>query len=163
MVSQASKKKHWQLPDFGRLGYLYFHKQTIIPFWLKMFWTGQTHQYIYHNTLVKIDAINVTNECAARSVKTVIRFLCCSGVLAALSKFRTSVRTRQKKYILACVIQEIRNWDLFTVPSLVTQKKYNADNCILLMIINFSIFSTIIGGPASCIANPKLWGPKVWL
>jgi len=27
----------------------------------------------------------------------------------------------------------------------------------------FFIFTMIIEGPAGGIANPKLWGPKVWL
>jgi len=39
----------------------------------------------------------------------------------------------------------------------VTQKKYNSDNCIVLMIINIFIVSMVIGGPASGVANPKLW------
>jgi len=30
----------------------------IIPFWIKMLKTDQTHQYIYNNAAVKIDAIN---------------------------------------------------------------------------------------------------------
>jgi len=41
-----------------------------------------------------------------------------------------------------------------------TQKKYNSDNCIVLMIINFFIVIMIIGGLVSGVANPKLWGSK---
>ena len=35
-----------------------------------MLLTGQTHQYIYHNALVKIDAVNMINNCTQRGVKT---------------------------------------------------------------------------------------------
>jgi len=41
------------------------------------------------------------------------------------------------------------------------QKKYNNDNCIVLMITNSFIVSMVIGGPASGVANPKLWGANV--
>jgi len=73
---------------------------TLTLFWLKMFLTGQTHQYIYDNALVKIDAINMLYDCTGRSVKTWIRCVCscCSEVLVILSKFRTRGGTRQKKH-----------------------------------------------------------------
>jgi len=60
-----------------------------------MFSTGQTHQYIYQNALVKINTINVINDSAEGGVKILIKFLCCSEVLAELSKFHTSGRTRR--------------------------------------------------------------------
>jgi len=100
------------------------------------------------------------NNCTECGVKTWIRCVCCSKVLATLSKFRTSGGTRQKN-IQACINQENdRNLHLFAIPSLVTQKKCNNDNCILLMIINFFIVIMVIGGPASGVANPKFWGGK---
>jgi len=85
MVSQASQKNIDSCP-------------TLTLFWLKMFLTGQTHQYIYHNALVEIDAINMLYDCTGRSVKTWIRCVCCSEVLVILSKFRTRGGTRQKKH-----------------------------------------------------------------
>ena len=103
---------------------------------------------------------------AARGAKTLIRFLCCSGVLAMLSKFHTSSRTRQKKYIQAYVIQEKRNDRIMT--SFCYSKSCDTEGMqwwqLYLVDDNqFFIFSMVIGGPASGIANPKLWGPKVWL
>jgi len=72
---------------------------------------------------------------------------------------------KSEKNIQACVNQEIRNdknCHLFAVASLVIQKNYNSNNCIVLMIINIFIVSMIIGGPASGVANPKLWVFKMF-
>jgi len=95
---------------------------------------------MYHNALVKTDAINMVYDCTERGVKTWIRCVCCSDVLATLSKFCTSGGTRQKKHPSLRQPRNKKiteNLHLFAVPSLVTRKKYNSDNCIVLMIINF--------------------------
>jgi len=42
------------------------------------------------------------------------------------------------------------------------QKKYNSDNCIVLMIINYFIVIMVTGGPASDVANPKLQGGQMF-
>jgi len=42
----------------------------VIPLWLKMFYTGQTHQYIYYNALVKIGAINMIYDCVFAAAKS---------------------------------------------------------------------------------------------
>ena len=76
MVGQASQKIIDSSTLLWQTCLSLLPQTTIIPFWLKLFWTGQTHQYIYHNALVKIDAINVINDCAERGIKTLIRFLC---------------------------------------------------------------------------------------
>jgi len=43
-------------------------------------------------------ALNMINSCTVRGLKTWIRYVCCSKVLATLLKFRTSGGTRQKKH-----------------------------------------------------------------
>ena len=109
---------------------------------------------------VKIDAINMINNCTKHGVKTWIRCVCCSKVLATLSKFHTSGGTRQKKHPSLHQPRNKKmteNWHLFAVSSLVTQKKYNSHNCIVFMIINFFVVIMVIGGPAIGVANPKLW------
>ena len=42
-----------------------------------------------------------------------------------------------------------------------TEKKYNSDSCIVLMIINFFIVIIVIGGPVSGVANPN-FGEKMF-
>jgi len=54
------------------------------------------------------------------------------------------------------------NLHLFAVPSIVTQKKYNSNNCIVLVIINFFIVSMVIGGRTNGAANTKPWGSKMF-
>jgi len=65
---------------------------------LEIFQTGNTHQYIYNNALVKIDANNMIYDSTERGVETWMRCVCCTEVLATLSKFRTSGGTGQKKH-----------------------------------------------------------------
>ena len=133
-------EKYWQLPYFGTLGHLYSRKQWSFLFWLEIFQTGNTHQYIYNNALVKIDANNMIYDSTERGVETWMRCVCCTEVLATLSKFRTSGGTGQKKHPSLRQPSNKKmteNWHFFAVQSLVTHTKYNSDNCIALMIIIF--------------------------
>ena len=56
----------------------------------------------------------------------------CCKVLATEWRYSTSSETKQKKTSKLASVKTA-----FAVPGLVTLKKYNNDNCIMLMIINF--------------------------
>jgi len=140
MVSQASQKKFWQLPYFGTLDYLYSPKQWPFFSGWRCSKLIRPTQYIYHSALIKINANNMINDCTEHGVKTRIRCICCSKVLATLSKFRTSGGTRQKKHPSLRQPRNKKmteNRHLFAVPSLLTQKKCNSNSCIVLVVIYF--------------------------